>query len=549
MTHDLTDGAEVTAQKPWAPLLFGARWAYAHRLAAGAALGASAMPGGLNMDSAPVAARQTLEARLLDAVQQAVVATDIEGKVTFWNAFAERLFGWTAAEALGRSIVDLTQQESTRADAMSVMERLSRGQSWAGEFPVRHKNGRAFIIFVVNSPLLDEQGALVGVVGISTDVSEQRALEAELRQAKKMEAIGRLAGGVAHDFNNLLTVILGNTGLLADELGHHSSSVDAGLKEVEDAAARAAALTRQLLAFSRKQHVRPSVLDLAAAMTSMFPMLRRLISEDIELSLELADQPLRAVMDPAQFDQVVLNLALNARDAMPAGGKLVLRLHPHGPEAEGRLSLRVTDTGTGIPPEALPQIFEPFFTTKEAGRGTGLGLATVYGIVTQAGGTIHVESDARGTSFEVVLPRVRDVVSEAPRHETLTPLPRSSGTVLLVEDEAALRGLIARILSTAGYTVLVAESAEAALELATSLARPIDVLLSDIVMPGMNGVALAEQLRTTRPHLAVMFMTGYSEEDLLRRGTALSDVAVLQKPFVPAVLLDNLARALSAAAK
>ena len=491
----------------------------------------------------PDSARESLEARLVDAVQQAVIATDVAGRVIFWNAYAERLFGWSAGEALGRSIVDLTPHESTRDEAIAIMERLRSGQSWAGEFQVRRKDGSTFVAFVVNSPLLDSSGTLMGIVGVSTDVSEQRALEAQLRQATKMEAVGRLAGGVAHDFNNLLTVILGNVDVLLRQTDA-PRAVDS-LNEVRDAAARAAGLTRQLLAFSRKQCIGPTVLDIHASLHALSPMLQRLIGEDIDIALEAGSAPALSVLDPGQLDQLVMNLALNARDAMPRGGTLRISLEPVArastcaprDERGELLRLSVTDTGPGIPPEHLPHIFEPFFTTK-TGKGTGLGLATVYGIVQQAGGSIEVESGARGTTFHVFLPR-----TTAPITQTAEPppppvdAPLTGQTILLAEDERAVRALARGVLSTAGFDVLVAENAESALALAQAPERRIDLLVTDIVMPGMSGVALAERIRAIRPDTAVLFMTGYSNDDLLRRGTAMTQARLLDKPFLPADLL------------
>lgn len=492
----------------------------------------------------------SLEAKLLNAVQQSVIVTDLAGTITYWNAHAEVLFGWKKEEALGRPIVELATFDATSfEDAMRIMDRLKHGLSWSGEFPVKRKDGSRFLAFVVNSPLFDEHGATVGIIGVSTDVSEQRALEARVGQASKMEAIGRLAGGVAHDFNNMLTVILGNTSTVLEEVTDPNWKTY--LQEVQDAGLRAASLTRQLLTFSRKQFIKPSVLDVGDALRTMFPMLRRLISEDVEMALDLAQGPLRTVLDAGQFDQVLLNLCVNARDAMPRGGKLTLKVDPVSSTAIGAAEARegtwvrlvVTDTGTGIAPEALPRVFEPFFTTKDHGKGTGLGLATVHGIVTQAGGSIEVTSSTSGTTFHVVLPRTLEAASEDAARARTT-VARGARTILLCEDEEVLRVLICRVLVAAGYRVLSAESGERALQLAA--AQPeLDLLLTDIVMTGLNGVELAERLRTTRARLAVLFMSGYSEEDVLRRGAGLENSRLLQKPFLPEDLLAAVAAALA----
>ncbi|MBL8970417.1 MAG: response regulator [Myxococcales bacterium] len=486
--------------------------------------------------------RTLLEAKLLDAVQQAVIATDTRGSVIFWNEYARSLFGWTSAEALGRSIIELTPHESSRDEAAAIMERLARGQSWAGEFPVRRKDGTTFIAFVVNSPILDESGALQGVVGVSTDVSERRVLESRLRQATKMEAVGRLAGGVAHDFNNILTVILGNTStLLAASADPHEREL---LREVEDASLRAASLTRQLLTFSRREFVRPLIIDVSAALTAMTPMLRRLIAEDIAIELQIAPASLRTVLDAGQLDQLVLNLAVNARDAMVGGGRLSFVLDsvetplPRSPtHAEGRwLRLCVSDTGTGIAPEAVAHVFEPFFTSKPAGLGTGLGLATVHGIVTQAGGSIDVDSSPAGTTFHIFLPRTSEL--EASRRTPLRPPADGGGrTILLTEDEPQLRVLLRRTLHSVGYHVLLADNGQHAMEVAKQHQGTIDLLLTDIVMPGINGVVLAEHIRTLHPTVAVLLMTGYSESHVLDRGARLEGVSILHKPFLPNELL------------
>jgi two-component system, cell cycle sensor histidine kinase and response regulator CckA len=497
--------------------------------------------------------RTLLEAKLLDAVQQAVIATDMGGRVIFWNEYARNLFGWTSEEALGRSIVELTPHESSRDEAAAIMERLMGGQSWAGEFPVRRKDGTSFIAFVVNSPILDESGALQGIVGVSTDVSERRALDSRLRQASKMEAVGRLAGGVAHDFNNVLTVILGNTSTLLDS--STDPLVQELLREVEDASLRAASLTRQLLTFSRKEFVRPSIIDVSAALKAMTPMLRRLIAEDIDIELKTSPAPLRTVLDAGQLDQLVLNLAVNARDAMVGGGRLTFSLEsveaplPTSPaHDEGRwVRLRVRDTGTGISPEAMPHLFEPFFTTKPAGSGSGLGLATVHGIVSQAGGSIDVDSSPAGTTFHVFLPRTSE--QEAPRRTPPRPMAQGGGrTILLTEDEPQLRAMLSRTLHRAGYRVLLVEHGQEAITLAHQHQGNIDLLLTDIVMPGINGVALAEHIRALYPSIAVLLMTGYSESHVLERGARLEGVSILQKPFLQTDMLAAVTAALGLAA-
>ncbi len=479
----------------------------------------------------------SFEAQLLDVVQQAVIVTDVEGRVIFWNAFAETLFGWPRDEALGKSIVELTPHESSRDEASAIMKRLAAGGSWAGDFRVGRKDGTTFTAFVVDSPILGPDGKLAGIVGVSTDVSEQRALEAQLRQAKRMEVIGRLAGGVAHDFNNLLTVVLGNLDLL-EQSGELSPAGASLVTEISDAATRAAGLTRQLLSFSKRDIVQPVAVDVGVAIAALQPILRRLLREDVELCFEPAPTPLFTVLDRAQLDQVIMNLALNARDAMPQGGRLTMRVAAVDAasvtakvEDGGRfVHLSVTDTGGGIAPELLGNVFEPFFTTK-GDHGTGLGLATVEGIVESAGGGVEVESRPGETTFHVFFLR-----AEAPRSEPESPTPDERGhvaakTLLLVEDQERLRPLLARVLEADGHRVHVAQSAEHAL--AMSVHPDVDLLVTDIVMAGMNGIGLAERLRAERPELPVVFMTGYTDDSVSRRIMEMPSAVLVLKPFRP----------------
>ncbi len=503
--------------------------------------------------SAVVAASTTpFEARLLDAVQQAVIATDTDGRVVFWNAYATRPFGWSAAEALGQSIVELTPTAATRQDAEAIMANLVRGRSWAGEFGVKRKDGSEFTAFVVNSPILDNSGTLIGIIGISTDVSEQRALERQLRHAAKMEAVGRLAGGVAHDFNNLLTIILGNLDQLEASVRSDSEMAES-LLTVQAAARRAADLTRQLLAFSRKEHRNPRVVDVGHAVAQILPLLRRLIDESVRIEIQGWDAPLCTVIDPTQLDQVLLNLAANARDAMPEGGTLRITLEPiasASPRAESAddgewVRLTVSDTGEGMTPEVMSHIFEPFYTTKESGSGTGLGLATIYAIVTQAGGSVEVESEVgAGTVFQLVLPRTRHQADRAPAPQA-APAHPGPRRILVVEDEPGVRSLVTRVLERAGYVVLAAEDIRAGEALVRQYREGIDLLLSDIVMPGGSGVDLANRLRTATPHLRVVLMTGYADGALHDRAGQLAGGTILHKPFSVADLLRAVGQALS----
>jgi len=380
-------------------------------------------------------------------------------------------------------------------------------------------------------------------------VSAQRQLEEQLRQSQKMEAVGQLAGGIAHDFNNLLTAILGSTQLLL----HNTPSGDPRREDAEEirhAGLRAAELTRQLLAFSRRQVLAPKVLDVNSVVAHMDRMLRRLLGEDVELATSLDPAAGAVNADPGQLEQVLLNLAVNARDAMPGGGRLSIEttrvtLHDEHVERRHRMPagdyvcLAVADTGVGMDETTQAHLFEPFFTTKEVGKGTGLGLATVYGIVKQSGGYIWVYSEAgHGTTVKVYLPRVPGV-AEAPAPASEPQQVRGGDeTVLLVEDAAPVRTLARRSLEARGYRVLDAADGPSALELSTRHAGGIAILVTDVVMPGMSGRELAERLAPARPSMKVLYTSGYTDDAMVRQGVLNAGVAFLQKPFVP----DTLAR-------
>jgi two-component system cell cycle sensor histidine kinase/response regulator CckA len=382
--------------------------------------------------------------------------------------------------------------------------------------------------------------------GITQDVTERHTLEEQYRQAQKMEAVGRLAGGVAHDFNNLLTVILGYCELLLADLDPGDPR-RADTAEIQKAGTRAAGLTRQLLAFSRKQIVEPTPLDLNAVIIDIRPMLGRLIREDVKVMLGLRPELASVTADRGQVEQIVMNLAVNAQDAMPRGGTLTLEtanieLGEHyarshlGVEPGQYVVLTVTDTGTGITPQVRARLFEPFFTTKEVGRGTGLGLATVHAIVTRSRGSVSVDSEVgKGTSFKVYLPRAdaAELVAEAP---SLTArLHTGTETVLVVEDADGLRELTRRLLQRLGYTVLVAESAEEAFQLFESNPS-IHVVLTDVVMPGGSGPDLTSKLVERRPGLKVIYMSGYTDEAIVQHGVLKPGIAFLHKPFTSEAL-------------
>ena len=460
------------------------------------------------------------------------------------NDAAITRYGYSEPEFLERTLRDIrSPDDQARLDA----ELSHRPEEGAVRTGVRHraKDGKVFEVDLVARPL-DFAGRRARLV-LAHDVTAQRHLEEQLRQSQKMEAVGQLAGGIAHDFNNLLTAILGSTQLLLQNMPSGDPRRE-DAEEVRHAGLRAAELTRQLLAFSRRQVLAPKVLELNAVVGNMDRLLRRLLGEDIELVTSLDPGAGAVNADPGQLEQVLLNLAVNARDAMPGGGRLSIetaRLHLHEEHVERRhrlppgdyACLVVTDTGVGMDDATQAHLFEPFFTTKEVGKGTGLGLATVYGIVKQSGGYIWVYSEpGRGTTVKVYLPRV-PAATEAP---VAPPPPKAvrggHETVLLVEDAAPVRTLARRSLEACGYRVLDAADGPSALELSARHPSGIDLLVTDVVMPGMSGRELAERLAPERPEMKVLYTSGYTDDAMVRQGVLNAGVAFLQKPFVPDML-------------
>jgi two-component system, cell cycle sensor histidine kinase and response regulator CckA len=399
---------------------------------------------------------------------------------------------------------------------------------------------------------------VVGMLSIATDLTELRALESQYRQAQKMEAVGRLAGGIAHDFNNILTAILGTAEFLADTI-EPDSPAGRDLKEIEKAATRAAGLTRQLLAFSRKQILEPQLIDVNDLVRNLETMLRRLIGETVELRTVPAAGLATVRADVGQLEQVLVNLVVNARDAMPSGGRLTIEtadVELDSQQVKGRASvtpgryvlLSVSDTGSGINSETKAHLFEPFFTTKAPGKGTGLGLATVYGIVQQSGGHVWVYSEpALGATFKIYLPYVAGTPAASPR-TPVVEAPDGTETVLVVEDEAEVRRITVRILEAHRYTVLEARDAKEALELAAS-PNLIDLLITDVVLPGMNGRELATLLAVSRPDMRVLYVSGYADHAIVQHGNLEAGLAFLQKPFTPNGLARKVREVLDARAE
>ena len=473
----------------------------------------------------------------------AVFLLDPTKRVCTWNTGAERLFGYTAAEIIGHSVEQLAVPEEIASGA--IRERWARldaqGRVEVDGWRLR-KNGSRFWGTAITRALSDDRGSSRGYAVVLRDLSDRRQLEEQLRQSQKMDAVGRLAGGVAHDFNNILMIIHGYSELLLQAPGIDGPMAEAVLV-IRDAGEQAAALTNQLLAFSRKAIVEPKRINLHAAACAAGRMLKRLLGEDIRLTTTQSASPSWVKVDPGQLDQVFMNLAVNAREAMPQGGSLRIEtsslilpsaVHSEfGDIAAGSYAqLVVSDTGSGIPEHVRPHIFEPFFTTKGVGSGAGLGLATVYGIVRQAGGAILVDSEpGKGTTFRILFPI--EAERPTPNQPTADVPPRGTETILLVEDEDAVRQVVRLSLTMLGYNVLAAPSSRAALELAASYPAPIHLLLTDVVMPESGGRALAEALNQVRPQTKVLYMSGYTDDAVVQHGVEAATVAFLQKPFTP----------------
>jgi two-component system cell cycle sensor histidine kinase/response regulator CckA len=486
----------------------------------------------------------------------AVVEWDLEFRVSAWNPSAERTFGYSRHEAIGR-YGDFIVPPQYRQQVNQVWRQLLARQG--GSHNINDnltKDGRIITCEWHNTPLVDEAGRVLGVASFVEDVTERVALEERFRQSQKMEAVGRLAGGVAHDFNNLLTVILGYAQVLADGLPPGRLADSTG--QIKSAAERAAGITRQLLAFSRKQVLSPRIVDLNDIVLNLDSLLRRLIGEDIEVFTSPARDLAAVKADPGQIEQVIMNLALNARDAMPHGGKLALETsnadldeayaHDHQPLEPGSyVMLAVSDTGVGMSPDVQARIFEPFFTTKEVGKGTGLGLSTVYGIVKQSGGYIWVYSEpGRGTTFKIYFPRVEQPAQMLSAEKRLRSMEQGRETILLVEDDPQLRDLTSSVLVQCGYKMLVASSPEEGLAIARDGTADIRLLITDVVMPRMNGRQLAEQLVRLAPGVRVLYISGYTSDAIVHYGVLDDGLWFLPKPFTLAALVNKVREVLDA---
>ena len=487
---------------------------------------------------------------LVDTAQTIVLVLDKKGRIRRFNKFAQDLTGYTLDEVRDKDWLELFLQDKERPRIEDVFAALMSGQERTGiANPIVTKDGRTILIRWYNSVLTDSKGDPVGVLAIGHDITEIRQKESQLRQAAKMEAIGRLAGGIAHDFNNMMAIIQGYADLLIQSMSPDDEYQD-DIKRIRTAASRAASLTKQLLAFGRKQISQPKVMQLNETITAMESMLQRVIGEDVELVVDLADRPWQIKADPSQVEQVILNLVVNAREAMPKGGTLTI----HTANSSLRMDqlrddpdvvpgdyfmLAVSDTGVGMSPEVSAHIFEPFFTTKADGKGTGLGLATCHGIVKQHGGHIEVDTGrAKGTTFRLYLPRAKEKAEWAAEDAegAAGQLIRGTETIIIAEDEESVRQLLVRVLRDAGYTVLETGNASEALPLGSHYEGQIDLLVTDVVMPGLSGDELAKRLGKKRPKMRVLYISGYAGEGAFRPGSDTADTGFLAKPFSPSAL-------------
>jgi len=495
--------------------------------------------------------RATL-ASIIDSSEDAILSKDLNGIITSWNRGAEHIYGYTHEEAIGKHISLLTPSDRT-GEIPEILGKIARGETVDHHESVRvTKDGRQLNVSISVSPLRDTTDKIVGASVIARDITAQKRSEGQLRQAQKMEAIGRLAGGVAHDFNNILGIINACTEFLRDRIDP-AAEPSLYVENIKKASDRGRALTKQLLAFSRTSAIQPRVLDLNERLRDISKLLRPLLGDDVEILIVPRSASAVIEADPGQLDQIVVNLAVNARDAMPRGGKFILETglvkldedfaEQHQAMAAGKyVLLTVSDTGTGMDETTRSRIFEPFFTTKGTGKGTGLGLATVYGIVKQSAGHILVYSEfGHGTTFKIYLPSAEHKIGMGSGTEVETVSPkRRAATILLVEDDDIMRSLTRQLLQEHSYTVVEADDGKSALEWAESHPVPVDLLLTDVVMRRMSGPELVERLHASRPDLKVVYMSGYTGELIAEREMVKRGITLLEKPFTRTALLNTI---------
>ena len=501
-------------------------------------------------------------AAIVESSEDAILSKALDGTILTWNAAAERMYGYSAAEMIARSIYALVPPDA-QTEERSILERVARGEHVAHyETRRQRKDGSLIDVSLTLSPVRDATGKVIAASSIQRDITQRKQTEETLRQVAKMEAIGALAGGLAHDFNNQLYAVSGFAHFIARDPGLSPASRQ-DLLEIQKVTERMASLTRQLLAFARQQVLSAETLDLNAAVEDSRPMLQRLIGSNMEILLTLSPGPKWVRVDRAQLVQVLLNLVINARDAMPAGGRVFIRTstiesapghlvdrlrRPVEPGAYAQLE--VSDSGQGIAPEHLPHVFEPFYTTKEVGLGTGLGLATVEGIVAQSGGHIQIESTpGQGTTIRLLVPLTTEPMLKP--SSGLSPRPRatSRGRILVVEDEDPVRIIVSRTLQYEGYEVLGARDGHEALSLLEEVGGAVNLVLTDIVMPNKGGAQLACELQARYPDLPLIWMSGHPRETELHSSEVGPNQVFLQKPVAPAILLEAVAGVLEGASR
>ena len=492
---------------------------------------------------------------LIDAVRDyAIIVLGLDGRIASWNTGAERMTGYTAEEIVGRPVTTLYPESERDLDALRYeLDLVTKSESRESEAWRLRKDGTRFLCQIVRSPIADRSGRVVGFATVMRDVTERRRLEVHILEAEKLDNLGRLAGGIAHDFNNMLMVIFSRAEVLARTVGD-AQPAKRFVDDIRAAATKSRDLTQQLLAAARRQILQPQVTDVNEIVSAAMRLLGSSIGEDIDTRTTLQSDLWPVFVDPGKLHQVLMNLALNARDAMPSGGALTIetrnfrattsyvRQHPQLAEGDYVL-LVVSDTGSGIAADLRATVFDPFFSTKVA--GTGLGLAVVKGIVEQTGGQVWLYSEVnQGTTFKIFLPRLRDAAQpEQPRPE-VEVLEHGSETILLVEDEALLRTIIGETLEEHGYRVFAAATPAEALTLSANMTDPIDLLLTDVIMPGMNGRALAERIVAQRPGIHVLFMSGYTDNAIAHHGVLDAGVHFIEKPVPTPALLRAVREAL-----
>jgi PAS domain S-box-containing protein len=509
---------------------------------------------------APDSARGALLASIVEACDDAIIGQAVDGTITSWNPGAEQIFGYRPEEVLGRHVSLLSPREPED----------ERRALWDPAEPKRHverlcatKDGARIHVSLTTSPIKEAQGRITGAATIARDITDRKAgdaaraeLEQQLQQAQKMEAIGHLAGGVAHDFNNLLAVIINYARFIGEDMDESDPHWE-DLQRIREASNSAVALIRQLLVFSRKEATKPEVVDVNEIVSHMEKLLRRAIGEHIEFETKLAADLRLSKMDAGQAEQVLMNLTVNALDAMTGGGTLRIETSNvtldeylaarHRLQPGDYVRISVADSGCGMAPDVAARVFEPFFTTKEGEKGTGLGLATVYAIAQQARGAVSVQSEPGvGTTFDIYLPAVDDTADELTIHIEETGRRGRGETILVVEDQDAVRELAERILSENGYRVLAARSGQEALGIALAHTGPLDVLLTDVIMPGMSGDELVGWLTQTHVELRTIYMSGYSEQALAPHRLAVGSGDFLAKPFTAESLLQQAQETLAA---